>query len=286
MLRKLLDLFRPNRLEADLREELKFHRSQTSGSLGNVTLVQERMHEASTIVWLQTTLKDIRYGFRQLGKAPVLVAAAVLSLALGIGANTAIFTLINAFLLQFLPVNDPAHLVLFHDGISSGVYSGDEFQGDEFSYPFYEYLTAHNDSFEDLCAFRQGIDRVILHVSDANGAGPWERANVHLASGNYFNVLGVSAAAGRLLTPSEDSPTAAPAAVLSYPFWRDRFASDPAIPGKTVVLNGTAFIIVGVAAREFFGERVESAPDFCFHSRFNQKFCRPSRIAPRAMFIG
>jgi len=262
MFRKLLNLFRPNRLDADLREELEFHRAQTSGSLGNVALVQDRMHDASTIVWLETTLQDVRYGFRQLRKAPVLVAAAVLSLALGIGANTAIFTLINAFLLQFLPVHDPASLVLFRDGINTGVYSGDEFQTDVFSYPFYEYLTAHNDSFEDLCPFRQGNDRVILHVSSSNGAGPWERAKVHLVSGNYFRVLGVSAAAGRVLAPSDDSPNAPRAAVLSYPFWRDRFASDPAIAGKTVVLNGTAFTIVGVAAREFFGERVESAPEF------------------------
>ncbi len=142
MLRKLLNLFRPNRLDADLREELEFHRSQTSGSLGNIGLVQDRMRDASTILWLETTLQDVRYGFRQLRKAPVLVAAAVLSLALGIGANTAIFTLINAFLLQYLPVSDPASLVLFRDGISTGVYSGDELQADEFSYPFYEYLAA------------------------------------------------------------------------------------------------------------------------------------------------
>ncbi|MGH9694293.1 MAG: ABC transporter permease, partial [Bryobacteraceae bacterium] len=262
MLRKLLNLFRPNRLEADLREELEFHRSQTSGSLGNVTLVQDRMRDASTIVWLETTLQDIRYGFRQFGRAPVLVAAAVLSLALGIGANTAIFTLINAFLLQFLPVQDPARLVLFYDGISSGVSSGDDLQANEFSYPFYQYLTAHNDSFEDLSAFRQGNDRVILHVPGTNGAGPWERAKVHLVSGSYFKVLGVSAAAGRVLAPSDDSPTASRVAVLSYPFWRDRFNSDSAVVGKTVVLNGTAFTIVGVAAREFFGDRVESAPEF------------------------
>ncbi|HMJ60911.1 MAG TPA: ABC transporter permease, partial [Bryobacteraceae bacterium] len=216
MLRKFLNLFRPNRLEADLREELEFHRAQTSGSLGNVALVQDRMRDASTIQWLETTLQDIRYGFRQLGRAPVLVAAAVVSLALGIGANTAIFTLINAFLFQFLPVHDPARLVLFRDGINTGVYSGDEFQTDVFSYPFYEYLTAHNDSFEDLCPFRQGNDRVILHVPGSNGAGPWERAKVHLVSGNYFRVLGVSAAAGRVLVPADDSPNASRTAVLSY----------------------------------------------------------------------
>lgn len=92
MFRKLLNVFRPNRLDADLREELEFHRSQSSGSLGNITLVQDRMRDASTIVWLETALKDIRYGFRQLRRAPVLVATAVLSLGLGIGANTAIFS--------------------------------------------------------------------------------------------------------------------------------------------------------------------------------------------------
>lgn len=130
-------------------------------------LLQDRMRDASTIVWLETTLRDIRYGFRQLRKAPVLVCVAVLSLALGIGANTAIFTLINAIMLQFLPVKDPARLVLFHDGISTGIYNGSDFQSDEFSYPFYEYLRAHRDSFEDLCAFMQGDDTVELHVSGA-----------------------------------------------------------------------------------------------------------------------
>lgn len=103
---------------------------------------------------------------------------------------------------------------------------------------------------------------MVLHVSGSSGTGSWERAKVHLVSGNYFKVLGVSAAAGRLLIPSDDSPTASRAVVLSYPFWRDRFDSDPAVIGKTVVLNSTAFTIVGVAAREFFGDRVESAPEF------------------------
>ncbi|MGA8027952.1 MAG: ABC transporter permease [Bryobacteraceae bacterium] len=211
---------------------------------------------------LETTLQDTRYGFRQLGKAPVMVATAILSLALGIGANTAIFTLIDSFVLQFLPVSDPAHLVLFHDGISSGTYSGDGFQADEFSYPFYQYLKAHDDFFQELCAFRQGNDRVVLHVARESSTGPWEQAKVHLVSGNYFEVLGVSAAAGRVLRPPDDSPTASRVAILSYPFWRDRFHLDRTVLGQTVVLNGTAFTVIGVAAREFFGERMEAAPDF------------------------
>jgi len=229
--------------------------------LDNMMVWQDRMRDWSTILWLETALKDICYGLRQLRKAPVLVCVAVLSLALGIGANTAIFTLINAVMMQYLPVKDPARLVLFYDGISTGTYNGSsDVPSNEFSYPFYQYLRAHNDSFEDLCAFRQGDDTVILHVS--RGAGPWERATVHLVSGNYFRVLGVGAATGRVLEPRDDTPASQRTAVLSYPFWRDRFHLNPEILGQTVILNGTGFTIVGVAAPEFFGERVRAAPDF------------------------
>ncbi|HEX4232091.1 MAG TPA: ABC transporter permease [Bryobacteraceae bacterium] len=197
------------------------------------------------------------------------------SLALGIGANTAIFTLINAVILQSLPVRDPGRLVLFYDGISTGVYSGGDLQSNEFSYPFWQYLKAHHDSFESLSAFRQGNDRVILHVAGSNDTGPSEQAIVHLVAGNYFDVLGVQASAGRVFTPSDDSVSAPRVAILSYPFWRDRFHRDPAILGQEVVLNGTAFTIVGVADRQFFGERIRTAPDFwlplCFQSQILQR---------------
>ncbi|HEY1945881.1 MAG TPA: ABC transporter permease [Bryobacteraceae bacterium] len=262
MLRKLFNFLRPNRLDADLREELEFHRAHSSGSLGNLALVQDRMRDASTIAWLETAAQDIRYGLRQLARAPVLVSVAILSLALGIGANTAIFTLINAFMLQALPVRDPGRLALFNDSISGGVYSGGDFKANEFSYPSWQYIQAHNDVFEDIAAFRQGTDILILHVSGFADSGPREQTKAHLVSGNYFSVLGVAAAAGRVLQPSDDSPTAPRTAVISYPFWRDRFHLDPGIIGQTVVLSGTAFNIIGVAAREFFGERMETAPDF------------------------
>ncbi len=260
MFRRFLNLFRPNRLEADIREEIEFHRAQSSGSFGNATLIAERMRDASTIAWLETCVQDIRYGLRQLLKSPVLLAVAVLSLALGIGANTAIFTLINAVMLQLLPVRDPAGLVLFSDAVSEGTSSGDLI-GDALSYPFYQDLHSNNRAFQDLCAFREGEDDVTLHVrGEPNTQVGY--ASVHLVSGNYFDVLGVNAAAGRLLRDSDDTPASLPVAVMSYGFWNTRFHLNPAILGKTVVLNGTAFTVVGVADASFFGERIRTSPDF------------------------
>ena len=259
MLRRFLNVFRPNRLEADIREEIEFHRAQSSGSFGNATLIADRMRDASTIAGLETCLQDIRYGFRQLLRSPVLLVVAVVSLALGIGANTAIFTLINAVMLQLLPVRDPAGLVLFNDAISEGTSSGDLI-GEAISYPFYQELRAHNDGFQSLCAFRQGEDDVIMRVT-GNSDTQVGHASVHLVSGNYFDVLGVDAAAGRLLRDFDDTPASSPVGVMSYGFWKTRFHLDPAILGKTVMLNGTAFTIVGVADGSFFGERIRRSPD-------------------------
>ncbi len=262
MLHKFFNFFRPDHLEADMREELEFHRSQTSGSLGNAMLIRDRMRDVNTINWLETTWQDLRYGVRQLGKAPVLVTVAVLSLALGIGANTAIFTLMNAVMFQSLPVRDPGRLVLFNDDISTGVYSGDDFSSNEFSYPSFQYLQLHNSSFVSLCAFRQDTDRVVMHVAGTSEAGPQERATAHLVSGNYFDTLGVNAAVGRLFKGSDDTLSAARVAVISYSFWRDRFNLDPSVLGQSLVLNDVSLTIAGVADRRFFGERIGRDPDF------------------------
>jgi hypothetical protein len=114
MLRRLRNLFRPDQLEAEIREELEF---QTHGTFGNLSRIQDQTRAASTVVWLETLVQDLRYGVRQLTASPALSLAAVVSLALGIGANTAIFSLINAVMLQQLPVKDPGRLVLFDDDI-------------------------------------------------------------------------------------------------------------------------------------------------------------------------
>ena len=163
-------------------------------------------------------LKDIRYSARGLFKRPAFTIVALVILALGIGANTAIFTLINAVVLKPLPVNKPEELVLFNDTPSEGTRTsdGDVRAGrwDLFSYASYRYFREHDHSFQELSAFRSGESRISVRRTDVQSAEA-ERASGHLVSGNYFAVLGVNAMQGRVLTNADDSPAAPPAAVIS-----------------------------------------------------------------------
>ncbi len=211
---------------------------------------------------METLLKDIRYGFRNLIKRPGFTAVAVITLALGIGANTAIFTLLNAVTFKQLPVRKPDELVLFYGSSGEGTSTGDPFTGEwrRFSYAAYQYFLAHDQSYQSLSAFRSGESRV--SVTDvANKAAEAQRASAHLVSGNYFNVLGANAFLGRLLTSEDDKPGAAPAAVMSYGCWKQQWSSDPRIVNKEVLINGKSFTIVGVTSPEFFGIRVRRSPD-------------------------
>ncbi len=213
---------------------------------------------------METLFKDTRYALRGLWKRPVFTIVALVTLALGIGANTAIFTLINAVLLKPLPVKNPNELVLFTDSASEGIMSGGAVTGEWelFSYDSYRHFLENNSSFEQLSAFRSGHDR--LSVRKAGGDGEEAAARVwgHLVSGNFFAVLGVSALHGRVLTKEDDSPGAQPAAVLSYDYWKQHWNSDPQVVGKILIINGTSFTVVGVMPPEFFGERVRKPPEF------------------------
>jgi predicted permease len=229
---------------------------------GGVEQVKEECRDAWGMRFIDTLLQDIRYGLRMLAKNPGFTAVAVVTLALGIGANTAIFTLINAVLLQSLPLKNPGQLVLFYDGAATGTNTSNGIPNDIYSYPAWEYFRDHDESFEGLCAFRQESDRLTLQMGASSDPQRQEQVRGHLVSGSYFTVLGVQAAAGRLLTAQDDIPTAPPGAVISYDFWRRRFNLDRSVMGKTVDLNGTVFTIVGVTPREFFGERVGTPPDF------------------------
>ncbi|HMD96011.1 MAG TPA: ABC transporter permease [Terriglobia bacterium] len=208
-----------------------------------------------------TFFEDVRYGLRILGRNPGFAAVAVLSLALGIGANTAIFSLIDVVMLKQLPVNDPQHLVVLSDPSSEGVSIGS--QGGTrslFSYPEFEYFRDHNQVFSGLLAVQSNADR--LQVS-MNGAGDQtEEVRSKLVSGDYFKVLGVAALLGRTFTAEMDrTPGANPLAVISYAYWKRRFALDPSVLGKTVQVHGNSFNIIGVAPQGFFGEEVGVAPD-------------------------
>lgn len=207
--------------------------------------------------------QDAKYGGKMLRKSPGFTLVAVLSLALGIGANTAIFTLLNAVLLKSLPVHEPERLVLFADSPSEGTSRGDPPKGRWwlFSNPAYEYLRDHTESWEGLCAFRSGEARLSVRTEGSSGEAA-QRAQGHLVSGNYFGVLGVRTMLGRALTPEDDAPAARPAAVISHRYWKEKCKADPLVLGKNVLLNGASFTIVGVTPPEFFGERVRRAPDF------------------------
>src|ERR1017187_10162944 len=172
---------------------------------------------------------DVRFALRNLSRAPVFSAVVVLSLALGIGANTAIFTLIDQLMLRLLPVKNPTELVLLdHQGSHLGSNRGEN----AFSYPMYRDFLDRNQAF----------------------SGHTERASGELVSGTYFGVLGVGATMGRTITPDDDAAILAhPVVMLSYRYWQNRFARDPSVLNRTMVVNGHNFTVIGVAARGFDG---------------------------------
>lgn len=209
---------------------------------------------------METLLQDVRYGIRMLVKSPGFTVVAVLTLALGIGANTAIFSLINAVLLRMLPVKNPGELVVVGDPGRANDRSLGTPQVDIFSYALYKDLRDGNHVFSDLLAsgnehrLKVETDRSGEITTDATGA---------LVSGNYFSVLGVNALAGRTLLPDDDRVIGGhPVAVVSYRFWQEKLSGDPGVVGQSVRLNGAPFTIVGVGPAGFIGDTVGDTQDF------------------------
>ncbi len=202
---------------------------------------------------MATLWQDVRYGLRMLRKHPGFTAVAVLTLALGIGANTAIFTLIEVLLLKSLPVKDPQRLALV---IVHAWYG----RNASFSYPLYQQWCEDSRSFHSLFV-ADGIRRYRVAVPGEEGM-ELQRVGVQAVSGNFFDVLGVPAVLGRTLTPADDREEAPQAvAVISHGFWRRRFGLDPTVVGRTILLDDIAVTIVGVTPRAFSGFEVEAAPD-------------------------
>src|SRR5213078_310380 len=208
---------------------------------------------------MTTLLRDLRYGTRMLARSPGFTAVAALSLALGIGANTAIFSLLNAVLLRELPVQNPGQLVLFGTGRSGGSTDGC-CATDLYSYLFYREMRQKNQVFSDVSAMLS-ILFGSMHGAVA-GRLNLEPMNVQLVSGTYFPMLGVKPILGRAFTEAEDEPAGAhPVAMVSYSWWKRRFNRDPAVVGKTVTLGSTVYTIIGVTPAEFFGTTVGQSPD-------------------------
>jgi predicted permease len=199
-------------------------------------------------------LQDLRYAMRQLRKSPGFTAVAVITLALGIGANTAIFTVVNALLLKMLPVRDPQQLVVVGDPARPNTRSNGTPRTDVFSYPLYKELRDRNSVFSGLCA--GGTDHLI-EIDTGQDANASEKINGRLVSGNYFTVLGLEPAAGRVFSNADDTgENANPVVVLGYEYWLRKFALSPSIIGKDIRLNGYPFTVIGVAPAGFEGDVV------------------------------
>lgn len=215
-------------------------RSAAHRKLGNTTLIREEIYRMNSIVLIESLWQDLRHSLRTLRKSPAFTLVVVASLALGIGANTAIFTLINSALLKMLPVQNPEQLVEFKT-ISPSIGLNDAF-----SYPTFRELRAPSPVLSGVLAFRK-LYNVDFEVSGHSGL-----VNGQVVSGEYFSVLGVKAILGRTITV-DDERGRSPVAVIGYDYWRSRFSLDREVVGLKILLNNAPYTIVGVTAPEFFG---------------------------------
>ena len=208
---------------------------------------------------MQNTLGTLRYTLRQFRRSPVFTTAAILTLALGIGGTTAIFTLIHAVMLRSLPVSDPALLYRVEDGDDCCVEGSPQDRWGMFSFPLYERLKAATPEFEEVAAFQTagGARMSVRRQGTAIAAKPLRSEYV---TGNYFSTLGVRAFGGRLLTPEDDKPSSPPVAVVSHQAWQTEYGGDPAVVGSTFVVEGHPFTIIGVTPPGFFGDTLRSDP--------------------------
>jgi predicted permease len=277
-------LLQTERVEAELDEELESYveasvaNKQRSGmteeaarraALAEVGSRNAVKHQVWSTRWestLQGLLQDIRISLRSLAKSPGFTGVAILSIALGIGGNTAIFTLIHQVLLRNLPVRDPQQLVTFDKSDDSGVVGGVDL-GYYGLFPWYfaRQLEADPGPFQGIASYSSFSSKVSLrppfHESAPDSNTPAILVPASLVSGNYFSLLGAQPLLGRTISPSDNAtPGSGAVVVLSYHFWRQSLSADPAILGKTLTINGTSFAVIGVMPEQFHGIKVELEP--------------------------
>lgn len=236
-------------------------------------------------------LQDVRHALRQLRKSPGFAAVAILSLGLGIGANTAIFTLINSLLLKSLPVHEPQQLVAF--GTEDG---GGEVDGigpgplDIFPYEFYKQLAQQpQESLQGICGYSSATTPVSVKIGPNSGGSAGAAASQaisHLVSGNFFSVLGAEPMLGRAIEPSDDAPGRNPVAVISHRYWRQVLSADPSVIGRPLTVNATTFTVIGVMPPKFFGVEVnEESTDIWVPISFQEQvLLQPSLLGPRGLY--
>ena len=263
-------MVRRNRAEHDLNDELQTFVAMAAADrmrdgatpaearraavlhLGGVEQAKERVRSARHGAWLDAIARDLRYGLRALRRSPLFTVVALLTLALGIGANTAIFSLMDQLLLRLLPVSRPGELVQL-DG--PGPFNGRTMNDKTFSYPMYRDFRDRNDVFSGTIA-RAGFSATVVQQAQA------ERVDVELVSGNFFELLGVRPVLGRAIAPDDDRVRAGhPVVVLSYRYWMRRFAGSPQVLNQSLTINTTPMTVIGVAPPTFAGVLAVSAPD-------------------------
>ena len=226
---------------------------------------------------MPTILQDLRYALRQLRKAPGFTITAVLTLALGIGANTAIFTLVHAVMLKSLPVANPSQLLRIGDADVCCVYGGLEQGGHGwglFSYGLYKYIQTNTPQFEDIAAMQ--ANQPEMSVRRAGSESVAETYPSEFVSGNYFSTFGIKPWAGRMFTMRDDAEGAPPTAVMSYRAWEQHFGLDPSVIGSAFMIDGKPFTVIGITPPGFFGASLrEDPPEFylplAFEPLINQK---------------
>src|SRR5947209_8111396 len=273
LLRKLRFSLHREQLDQDIADEFAFHLEQRTRDLmsqglpraeaelkarrqlGNPSLMQGTTAESDILVWMDALARDIRHGFRTLRKSRVFASMAVLSVALGIGANTTIFTVTKHVILDSLPVPNADQLVILHNpGRTIGHTSSDGMKS-SFSYPLYVDLNAKTSSVFSGILARTGAR---ITVTRPHGS---ELANGEQVSGNYFDVLRVRPWRGRLISAADnEKPGTRAVAVLSYGFWQRSFGADPNVLNQTVRLNGHPFQVIGIAPPGFYGIQMDNPP--------------------------
>ena len=278
LLFRLRSLLRRSAVENELDEELRFHLEQQVEKhvlagftreealrrarleFGGLGQVKEDCRESHGITFLEITAQDVGYALRQLRKTPGFTATAVVTLALGIGANAAIFTLVHAVLMRNLPVAGARSLLRLGDTndccVGYGVPDGGDYS--DFSTDTYERLKKNTPEFQDLAAMQAGFEYRPV-VARRNGESARSMMG-EFVSGNYFRTFGLKAAAGRLFSDTDDVEGAPIAAVMSYETWTNNYAGDPAVVGATFFVNTKPVTIAGIAPEGFYGDRMSSTP--------------------------